>query len=324
MRPTRRAVVLVGICALAIWLASRFGARSLNAVVVPALVVLGAGVVQLVFTDRPTVHRRRPVPGFPGETRTVEIEVETDDPLPARITDRIDSELRTSFSGVTRSLPTSIDYEITLESRGEQRLGPLTLVVRDVLGLWTKTFEFPKRTPVLVYPETDDIPGTRIFGGSTRFSDDREQFDELREYVPGDSLRNVHWASSAKRDELVVMEFDAAIDVTGLAIAAGSTAGYADEMATAAASVATTLLDAGLAVSLSFPGGEIERDGGESQRERVLAALARTGHGRVDADADIRVFADADGTAITIADREMPFEKLTGFAAESAVNRVKT
>ena len=174
----------------------------------------------------------------------------------------------------------------------------------------------------MLFRSTYDIPGTRVFGESARFSDDREQFDELREYVPGDSLRNVHWASSAKRDELVVMEFDAAIDVAGLAIAAGSTAGYADEMAAAAASVATTLLDAGLAVSLSLPDGEIERDGGESQRERVLAALARTGHGRVDTDADIRVFADADGTSITIEDREVPFGELAGFATGPATGEV--
>ncbi|WP_049903986.1 DUF58 domain-containing protein [Halococcus agarilyticus] len=313
MRPTRRAIALAGVCTLGFWLAGAFGARSLNAVVVPGLVALAAGAIQLRLADRPTIDRRQPTAGFPGDSRTIAIEIDADSALTARIEETVDDDLGTDFSPTKRALPTTVEYDVELEERGEYRLGPLTLAVTDVLGLFTKEFTYAKRTPVLVYPECYRLAGVEgRFGGHDPF-DDREAFDELREYVPGDSLRDVHWKSSAKRDDLVVMEFDSTADATGVTVVAEAVAGYDDAMASAAASVVTHLLDAGLAVGLTYPGGRIERAGGEPQRERVLRTLARAGPGRADdPDADVHVFADAGGTRVTVEDRETPFDRLTG------------
>ena len=318
LRPTRRAFALVGLCGLALWLAFEFGTRSLNAVVVPALVALFAAIVQLFRTERPEVHRTQPVAGFPGEVRTVRVAIETDDALGAHITERVGDGLDSDIEPTSRGLPTTLSYDVRLERRGEHRLGPLTLTVRDVFGLLSTTFEYPKRTPMLVYPELYDLTGASgVLGGPVEIFDEREAFDELREYVHGDSLRDVHWKSSAKRDDLLVMEFDSTSEVTGLTIAAEAAPGHADAMAAAAASVATYLLDAGLAVSLSLPETHVERAGGEPQRERVLSALARARPGRVEApDADIRVLADAAGTRLTVEERDVPFEQLAGARRE--------
>ncbi|EMA44229.1 DUF58 domain-containing protein [Halococcus saccharolyticus] len=313
MRPTRRAIVLAFVCVLAVWLAATFGARSLNAVVVPGVVALAAGAIQLRLADRPTIDRRQPTAGFPGESRTIRVDIDADDALTARIEEVVDDGLRTDFSPAKRALPATLEYDIELAERGEYRLGPLTLTVTDVLGLFTKTFTYAKRTPLLIYPECYRLTGVdSAFGGHDPF-DDREAFDELREYVPGDSLRDVHWKSSAKRDDLVVMEFDSAADASEVTVAVEAVAGYDDAMATAAASIVTHLLDAGFAVELVYPGGRIEQAGGDPQRERVLRTLARAGPGRVEStDAAIHVLADAGGTHVTVADRETPFDRLTG------------
>jgi uncharacterized protein (DUF58 family) len=115
------------------------------------------------------------------------------------------------------------------------------------------------------------------------------------------------------------MEFDSTTDMTGLTVAAEATTGHADEMASAAASVATHLLDAGVAVALLLPDGRVEQAGGEPQREQVLRALARAGPGRVEAsETDIHVFADAGGTHVTVEDREIPFDRLAGRSATVA------
>ncbi len=321
MRPTRRAVALVCLCALCFWLAATFGARTLNAVVVPALVAICAAVAQLFLTDRPTVSRRQPEPGFPGDSRTVKIDIETDDALTARITDQVSDGFRADFTPVTRSLPTTIEYDIELERRGEHRLGPLTLTVRDVFGLLTREFTYPKRTSVLTYPALYTLDETSALPTHEEAEDEREAFDELREYVRGDSLRDVHWKSSAKRDELVVMEFDNTTDSTGFTIAAEATPGYADEMASAAASVATRLLDAGFAVALELPDGRVERADGEPQRERILSALARVGPGQTAVDeSDIHILSDASGTHITVEDREIPFERMTTYPSTAAAD----
>ena len=320
MRPTRRALVLAGLCALGFWLAGAFGERSLDAIVVPGLVALAAGAIQLRLADRPTVERSQPTAGFPGETRTIEIAVDAESALTARIAETIDDDLGSDFSPPKRALPATVAYDIELEDRGEHRLGPLTLTVSDVLGLFTKEFTYAKRTPVLVYPECYQLAGVEgAFDGHDPF-DDREAFDELREYVPGDSLRDVHWKSSAKRDDLVVMEFDSEADATGVTVVAEAAAGHDDGMASAAASVATYLLDSGLAVGLTYPGGRIERAGGDPQRDRVLRALARAGPGRADdPNADVHVLADADGTRVTVDDRETPFDRLADARLSGAV-----
>jgi uncharacterized protein (DUF58 family) len=324
MRPTRRAVGLVALVVVALWLAATFGARSLNALVVPALVALVAAAVQLLLADRPTVTRKPPTAGFPGDSRRVELTIETDDPLTARIAEEIGEGLDSTFDSARVSVPTTVDYDIDLRWRGEHRLGPLALTVTDALGLFSRTFEYPRRTSVLVYPELRDVEDTGIAGGFAERADERERFDGLREYVPGDSLRDVHWKSSAKRDDLVVMEFDGTRELTGLSIAAEATAGHADEMASAAASVAVSLLDAGFAVELCYPDGDVERAGGEPQRERVLGALARTGPGRAERETDIRVLADDRGTRLTVEGRELPFERVTGGASTVAAGRAES
>lgn len=322
MRPTRRAVALVCLCLLVFWLATTFGARSLNAVVVPVLVALAAAVVQLVRTDRPTVHRSQPEAGVPGDTRTVQIDIETDDSLTARITDRVGDGLHADIALVTRGLPTTVEYDIELERRGEHRVGPLTLTMRDVFGLFIRRFEYPKRTPVLVYPTIYELTGTtETLSGPEELFDEREAFDELREYVRGDSLRDVHWKTSAKRDELVVMAFDSTTDSGNVTIAAEAVSGHADEMASATASIAAHLLDTGRAITLVYPEGRIERGDGESQRERIFRVLAQTGAGRVEAtDADIHVLADAGGIHVTAEDRELPFSRLAGHQSSMAAD----
>lgn len=165
MRPTRRAVGLVVLVAIALWLGASFGARSLNALVVPALVALVAAAVQLFLADRPTVTRRPPTAGFPGDSRRVELAIETDDPLSARIVEDIGEGLASSFDSARLSVPTTVEYDIGLRARGEHRLGPLVLTATDALGLFSRTFEYPRRTPVLVYPELHDIGGMGITRG---------------------------------------------------------------------------------------------------------------------------------------------------------------
>lgn len=320
MRPTRRAAVLAALCALALALGWRFGPRALNALVAPALVALAAGVVQVRGIDRPTVRRSQPAPGFPGETRTMELGIETDAPRAATVNEEIGDGLSAtdatdaSAGSIETSLPATVTYDVTLDRRGEHRLGPAEVVVSDALGLFERTFGYSQRTAVLVYPARHELSGVAAFAGLDAASaEERGTFDGLREYIPGDALRDVHWATSAKRDDLVVVEF-ATESEAGVTIAAEAAPGCADAMAAAAASIAHHLLDTGVAVSLVLPEARIDRAGGAPQRARVLGALARTGAGRLRettaGDAGIHVHARPTGVRVAVEGREIDFEGL--------------
>lgn len=313
MRLTRRGWAVLGVGILAEIMAGVFGARSLNAVAAPAAVVLLFGAVALYRRDAPSVSRRRPHPGFPGETRTVRLDVEADGPCTVR--DRTPDALTARGATVELAAGGETSYELELLKRGEHRLGPAETTERDPLGIVARTTSIAATTPVLVYPEVRAIAPNRTFAGLVERAGtpERQAFARLREYVPGDALRDVHWKSSAKRadGDLVVTEF-ADEDEGGVTIAVEGEPGHGDPMASAAASVTVYLLDAGLAVGLATPAGDLGQRKGDEHREEALELLARVSAGRVGdrVDADVRVHADSTGVIVEAGDARFPFADL--------------
>lgn len=310
MRPTVRGVAVALVAVIAIGMAATSGARALNAVAAPAIVALVAGAGQLVLGETPTVERTDPDPGFPGETRTVEIAVEgsslarIDDDVPAGVT-TADHERRVS-------LPATVAYDVDLAERGAWRVGPPTVTLTDVLGLFVRRTRPDATATLVVYPPVrplqQDGAIAALFDRS-RVAE-RQTFDTIREYAPGDPLRNVHWKSSAKRDaaDLVVKQFVGERADSDFHLTASAESGYSNAMASAAASVADAALSAGLSVGLTCPAGELAADRGERHRHRLLELLARTGDGdpgdSATERADATVHAGATGVTATFEGRE--------------------
>src|SRR5512141_94197 len=100
--------------------------------------------------------------------------------------------------------------------RGEFTLGPLTLISGDPFGLFQSTRHISAMSRVLVYPATVPVyrfasPSGLLSGGDAQRQ--RTHFVTtnaagVREYAPGDSFNRIHWKSTARRDRLLVKEFD--------------------------------------------------------------------------------------------------------------------
>jgi uncharacterized protein (DUF58 family) len=315
MRLTRRGWVLVAVVVVAFAMAMSFGARSLNAVVVPAFVALVAGAVQLRGLDPPRVRREPPPDGFPGETRTVRLEFETDDPFTGAVSDRLDRGLSASPSWQEGTVGAeTFSYDVTYESRGEHEFGPVRLVARDVLGLVERELSVRERSTVLVYPRVSELRPAALGDLQALYqaerTEERDEFDRLREYERGDPLRDVHWKSSAKRDDLVVKAFAAESGASAVTVAAGAGAGEADAMADATASVALALLSVGVPVAVRTPDGTVETNAGGEHT--VLEHLARVEGGRLPTnEADVLVEATARGVVVTLGGVEREFAELT-------------
>jgi uncharacterized protein (DUF58 family) len=103
-------------------------------------------------------------------------------------------------------------YPVPTERRGVVHLGPLRVLRRDPLGLVGAARGHGGPTRVWVHPRAH--PLTAVPAGVARSLDGRIDrvphgsitFDALREYVPGDELRRVHWRTSARVGELMVRE----------------------------------------------------------------------------------------------------------------------
>jgi hypothetical protein len=98
--------------------------------------------------------------------------------------------------------------------RGVHLVGPVTYEKTDPVGLVSRRHAVGEAVELLVSPEVTDVD---VFAGglandldgatSRQLSMSDLAFHALREYVPGDDLRHVHWRSSAKAGQLLVRQF---------------------------------------------------------------------------------------------------------------------
>ena len=99
---------------------------------------------------------------------------------------------------------------------GELRVHCASLQVRDLLGLFctpvqlmpdTRTTIYPRRMDVQVELSRETVGATRDDGlmQNRKGSDPSEMFD-IRDYVPGDDIRAIHWKLSGKTDSLIMRQ----------------------------------------------------------------------------------------------------------------------
>jgi uncharacterized protein (DUF58 family) len=198
-----------------------------------------------------------------------------------------------------RATSAAIGGETTWEAkgvctrRGLYTLGPVTLRAGDPFGVYRVELTVPGAQSLLVAPPVIPLPGIEIAPGGRagegrlrrRALEQTASASHVREYLPGDSLRRIHWRTTARRGSLFVreMEDNPASDwwiLVDLEARLQRGAGFAttDEHAIIlAASLAVKGLRAGQSVGLALGGREfvtILPRHGEEQRQAILHALA--------------------------------------------------
>ncbi len=117
--------------------------------------------------------------------------------------------VRFSLSPFERGCARCVIY---YEYRGQYRVGIDSVYVRSLLGFFRISLNYRIMKNVTVAPRrlrTAHIDGTYCAGdGSVTVSDSGEDPAGVRDYVPGDSMRKIHWKLSAKGDDLLVKQYD--------------------------------------------------------------------------------------------------------------------
>jgi uncharacterized protein (DUF58 family) len=331
---TRRGFAVLGVVVLGVGNAALYGPRALNAVVGPAAVALVAAVVLVRRVDDPELERVVVDEGYVGETHTVELRFRAEAAFTGHVVDHVPDGLVASGNELTTAIEdTTVAYDCTFARRGAHQLGPARVVARDVLGLAERTVEYRHTREVLVYPRVHDLQGRARHElnllPDAELINNRGAFDTLREYQRGDSLRDIDWKKSAKMtgDDLAVKEYVDEADLGAVTIAAETAQGAhgpadealresGDAMAEATASIASFLLEAGLAVGVAVPGGSLEPGEAHDQRAAILELLARTDPGRVWEEhrsaADLIVRADGTDVTILMDGEVVSFGRLVG------------
>ena len=184
-------VVLVSVAAL--WLIGR-GAGEIRLLVPTPRVVVGEPALARLVAANP--GRR----GFAG----VQIEL----PVGARVFERV-------LPRLARGTAFDEQFTIPTDRRGIVSIGPARTVRADPIGLMRREIVWSETAELRVHPRTVSISAL-----STGFIRDLEgfptrdltssdiAFHALREYVPGDDRRYIHWRSSAKTGTFMVRQFE--------------------------------------------------------------------------------------------------------------------
>jgi uncharacterized protein (DUF58 family) len=102
--------------------------------------------------------------------------------------------------------------------RGLFNLGPVTIRTGDPFGFYEVELTYPTSVPVLVLPQVVALPTIPLAKGgraeegqlALKAIERTVSAGSVREYLPGDYHRWIHWPTTARRNELFVRVFDAA------------------------------------------------------------------------------------------------------------------
>jgi uncharacterized protein (DUF58 family) len=103
-----------------------------------------------------------------------------------------------------------------LAKRGEYLLGPTAIRSGDPFGIFSNVHYFGGKDYLFVMPYHVEIerfpyPPGLLAGGKTQRQKTMEITPHaagIREYAPGDTFNRIHWPTSARRDKLMVKEFE--------------------------------------------------------------------------------------------------------------------
>lgn len=134
---------------------------------------------------------------------------------------------RALFSHVAGGASRATSYHGRLAARGRYRFGPLVSCSRFPFGFLQYRVSVDSFESLLVYPRLGRLtanwrrwhegPETRLGSSSPRQGLSEGDFHGLRDWRSGDSRRWLHWRTSARRQSLVVRQFEQQRD-RGLAV----------------------------------------------------------------------------------------------------------
>jgi len=280
-------------------------------VLLMAAVAVSLGTLYLARRGESVTRVFSPDVATVGQEATVQVRVQIRSPLPVAQGawreargDAIAGETSGRFPATASGMSASghaieLEYRITALRRGIRTVGPLTVSSTDPFGFARRHSTIGEASSLTVAPQAvelgmlTDLPGEA--GGSMHSTTNQlgQGADNLipRHYVPGDSMRRIHWRASAHRDELMVRQEEQettpeAVVVLDLGLqhwtpeamqAPGEDPGF-ETAVTACVSVAARLVHEGYRVTvIDVDGGEIVEpvDGGDNAGiDRMLTAFS--------------------------------------------------
>ncbi|MFD2550567.1 DUF58 domain-containing protein [Bizionia sediminis] len=110
-----------------------------------------------------------------------------------------------------------ITYTLRPLQRGEYHFGYLNVYVTSPIGLVTRRFQFGHNAMVPNYPSFLQLKKYMLIAFSNKLFEfglkkirsigHTMEFEQIKDYVPGDDIRTINWKATAKRNQMMVNQF---------------------------------------------------------------------------------------------------------------------
>ncbi|MGY6648985.1 DUF58 domain-containing protein [Wenyingzhuangia sp. IMCC45574] len=146
-------------------------------------------------------------------TSTLDVTVDLIDELPEQFQIRDFNIHKKLKGGTTYKFP----YALQPTERGEYHFGNTNIFVKSMIGLVTKRYVLNKEQMVKTYPsflklknydlKTINSLSTAYGIKKVRRIGNSYEFEQIKEYVQGDNIKDINWKATAKKNELMVNQF---------------------------------------------------------------------------------------------------------------------
>jgi uncharacterized protein (DUF58 family) len=221
-----------------------------------ALITCVIVAVLLVSIQRPNIEIGRLVqPAEPeaGQTLHIGLSLHTNSRVPAcDVYEFVEDggKVHIALAPLPSGQVARANYQIATHHRGNLILGPSIVEFSDPLGLSRRSKPLGQTTEVTVLPQsvTIDLPHPVTSNGdlvdfirrAIRRQPTSSEFKSIREYSTGDDPRRINWKVSAKREDLVVNEYENELELDLQIILDTGTQSYSPEGFERAVSVAAS------------------------------------------------------------------------------------
>ncbi|GAB6107456.1 DUF58 domain-containing protein [Fusibacter bizertensis] len=168
--------------------------------------------------------------------------------------------------------------DIICKYRGYYKVGQVKVELYDPLMLGKRVINFNREVNIVVQPKVVPIRQKLLqsqdFYGTLKSSrhtiEDRTNIINIRPYIQGDQLKNIHWKLSAKKDELQTKEFEQTVSTKLILLLDGSKPVDIDldreeKMVSFTASIVKMILDDQISMKLMInDGASTVLDGGSA------------------------------------------------------------
>ncbi len=142
-------------------------------------------------------------------------------PVHVSIIDEIPEQFQVRNFKIDRKLNassvTELQYELRPTERGEYHFGKLNIFVTSIFGLIARRFSFDDQAMVPTYPSFIQLRKYDLMAISNNLHQygikkvrrlgHTMEFEQIKEYVMGDDLRTINWKATAKKNALMVNQF---------------------------------------------------------------------------------------------------------------------